>query len=844
MTAINPTYLRPLDAASDYLARGWSVLPVGQDKRPLGKWSEYQQRPPTEAEVDQWRARWPEAGIGVLAGAISGLLIVDIDAKDPATFAVAKLRVSECLPDSLVCPIVKTRSGGEHWYFKLPECGMSNRAHIDGLPLDCRGTGGYVVAPPTPGYSWVVSPYDCELPDAPAALLALLSKPRPPIHIPEHHNHGPGFSHVVERARRYVARMEAAVSGQGGHPVTYEVACKLVHGFGLDDYDAWDVLLEYNQRCDPPWNEKELRHKLEDARKETRHSHPFGYLRDSEKNTFNEPRGDYEVGGGPPGAPRTSAKPTIRIGVDQERVVREAIVALGRQKRYYSRGTSLYRILQPASPEGEPRPLARLELVPAAALEIALSAAAKWEKVKGWTRKKKDEDDNEDSEPAEWVPATPPDWCVKGVHAAGQWTGIDPLVGVVSTPCLRRDGSVLNEPGYDRATGLYYRPVGAIHPIKDKPTLGDALAARDELMAVAKDFPFAEDMYRSAWLSLVLTPFARHALRDSAPLGYIDANTRGSGKSLLAAITGIIATGRQIPMSAFAEDEEEREKRITALVMEGSPMVIFDNIEGIIGGPSLNIILTSASWIGRILGSSKSTGELPLRTTFLATGNNADFAKDTPRRTIHVRLLSPLERPELRIGFDHPNLIEWCHDNRPRLAAAALTILRAYQCAGAPRQDMPSMGGYVDWSKFIRAAIVWMGMIDPAATQETLILTSDRSTAELADLIHGVRMAQLGTTEWHTAQQLLFLATVPSGSDLKDALLEHAPDRQGGLPGARLMGVLLRRHVDRVHGSLVIRRYMSGSNARWRVMDADSSDPRNGHKVTQFKINLDSEEST
>ena len=346
-----------------------------------------------------------------------------------------------------------------------------------------------------------------------------------------------------------------------------------------------------------------------------------------------------------------------------------------------------------------------------------------------------------------------------------------------------------------------------------------SLAARDELLEVVKDFPFAGPEYQAAWMSLVLTPFARHALRDSAPLGYIDANTRGSGKSLLATVTGIIAMGRQPPMSSFPDEEEEREKRITALVMEGTALVVFDNVEGLIGGQSLNIVLTSGSWTGRILGTSRSTGELPLRTTFLATGNNCDFAKDTPRRTIHVRLLSPLERPELRTDFAQPHLIEYCLRERPRLASACLTILRAYQVAGAPVASLCALGGFTDWTRYVRAAVVWVGMQDPSKTQDALISTSDRSTAELSDLLNGIKAAQLGTTDWNSPQELLTLADTPTGIELHDALTEHAPDKRGGLPSARVMGVLLRRHVDRVHGGCVLRR-VSGSHTRWRVVDA------------------------
>lgn len=69
---------------------------------------------------------------------------------------------------------------------------------------------------------------------------------------------------TIERARGYLAKMPAAVSGEGGHNQTFGVACKLVQ-FGLTPSEAWQLLVQYNQRCEPPWNEHELHHKLEDA---------------------------------------------------------------------------------------------------------------------------------------------------------------------------------------------------------------------------------------------------------------------------------------------------------------------------------------------------------------------------------------------------------------------------------------------------------------------------------------------------------------------------------------------------------------------------------------------------
>lgn len=70
---------------------------------------------------------------------------------------------------------------------------------------------------------------------------------------------------VMDRARAYVARMDAAVSGGGGHDATFRVACVLVEGFSLSFADAMEVMREYNNRCAPPWGDHELEHKVRSA---------------------------------------------------------------------------------------------------------------------------------------------------------------------------------------------------------------------------------------------------------------------------------------------------------------------------------------------------------------------------------------------------------------------------------------------------------------------------------------------------------------------------------------------------------------------------------------------------
>jgi RecA-family ATPase len=70
---------------------------------------------------------------------------------------------------------------------------------------------------------------------------------------------------VIERARRYLAKMPPAIAGQHGHDQTFAVACTLVQGFGLSVAEAAPLFAEYNARCSPPWSEHDLAHKLADA---------------------------------------------------------------------------------------------------------------------------------------------------------------------------------------------------------------------------------------------------------------------------------------------------------------------------------------------------------------------------------------------------------------------------------------------------------------------------------------------------------------------------------------------------------------------------------------------------
>lgn len=72
------------------------------------------------------------------------------------------------------------------------------------------------------------------------------------------------ISSFAPSVSEWIFAQSPAISGQGGHRRTFGVACGLARR-GLDFSEALDWLRAYNQRCQPPWNERDLRHKLEDA---------------------------------------------------------------------------------------------------------------------------------------------------------------------------------------------------------------------------------------------------------------------------------------------------------------------------------------------------------------------------------------------------------------------------------------------------------------------------------------------------------------------------------------------------------------------------------------------------
>lgn len=427
-----------------------------------------------------------------------------------------------------------------------------------------------------------------------------------------------------------------------------------------------------------------------------------------------------------------------------------------------------------------------------------------------------------DGRSEQWKPVNcPSEVATTLLSRVGQWpeTLIPSLVGILETPTLRPNGSVLSADGYDPETGLL-ADLGGVDfpPIPEAPTQLDAGRALELLTEILRGFPFVEETDRSTAASALLTGLVRRSVQ-TAPLFTFTAPKPRSGKSLLADLAGLLATGRRPAMVTFTGDAAEEKKRLMALLSGGDPVICFDNISAPIGGDALCTILTQPTWTDRILGRNDagSAATVPTCATFLATGNNLVVEADLAARTLPCRIDPAVEHPEER-EFD-VNLYEEVPRRRPELVAAGLTILKAYHAAGRPPQGRPAWGGFDDWCRWVRDPLVWLGMADPV---------EGRKHVEANDPVHQKLVGLL--TTWHEAVRSMPHATAeivrasgfqnPASEALRGAILEIAGTPHGDV-NLRTFGRFLAGHVDRIEGGLVLRRdgRRHGGAPAWRVLN-------------------------
>jgi len=230
-------------AALKYQELGMSVIPVGQDKKPLIKWEQYQYCRASKEQINAWWRRFPAANVAVVTGTISGIVVIDIDKKHNRSSKEFDFPATAC---------ARSANDGEHIFLKYPGEAVKSGSAILGAGVDVRADAGYIIVDPSElsnggKYEWIV-PLEDGVADMPQWLLHKLA--------------GPSSTQKWEKGINGVAegeRNETAASMAG----------KLLSSYSTKLWEpvGWESLKAWNHKCPKPLPEKELRTVWESIKK-------------------------------------------------------------------------------------------------------------------------------------------------------------------------------------------------------------------------------------------------------------------------------------------------------------------------------------------------------------------------------------------------------------------------------------------------------------------------------------------------------------------------------------------------------------------------------------------------
>ncbi|MDH3662684.1 MAG: hypothetical protein OEU92_22085, partial [Alphaproteobacteria bacterium] len=414
--------------------------------------------------------------------------------------------------------------------------------------------------------------------------------------------------------------------------------------------------------------------------------------------------------------------------------------------------------------------------------------------------------------------ADPPVALAKALLAStDRWKEIPALNSISEGPIITPGGRLICTSGLDQETSILFDISDIEVSVPDHPTKEDARAALDELLELLSEFAFADGASRSVALCELLTPFVRPLL-PAAPMFINEAPKAGSGKSQLARVSGLLATGRAPAVMNQPENAESEAKRLFSMLMEGASVAVIDNIERPLRSDLLCSILTEPTIRDRVLGASK-TATVPTASTWIATGNNLRVVGDLTRRVLSCMIDAGVERPEER-AFKR-NLDQYTLDHRAQLVSAALTVVKAYLVAGE-RVEVTPFNSFGVWSAMVREPLVWLGEADPCSTRTRIserdpIAQGLGNFLEVWDSLFGEEPMTAGAV----------LQVVNSGDseqpDIEEVFRSVTGD--GRMPNAHQLGRYLTRFEGRIErGRKIVKDGTRKRASVWKLVKTPDSE--------------------
>jgi putative DNA primase/helicase len=327
------------------------------------------------------------------------------------------------------------------------------------------------------------------------------------------------------------------------------------------------------------------------------------------------------------------------------------------------------------------------------------------------------------------------------------------IAGILTAPTLRPDGSLLDTPGYDEATGLYLVDTGwGKIELKDEPTKQDALASLERVHSLLSDIPFRGNLVegadgfwyneiydrskpnvsRSVAVSTLTTPVIM-PLIGKPPAHICIAPEYGSGKTYTDDLAYNLLCGFNCPVTNASVSNEELTKVLDSHAIKGAPFICLDNATQSINNVRLSQILSQDLVEARMLGLSK-TLVLAYDPFVAINGNNVPSDKDMVRRSVTTYLDAQIERPELRyFKIDNRKNIR---ENRGAFISDVLTMVRAYIVAGMPNK-VRRLASFEGWSDYVASMLVWLGEANPILSIEDS-KANDADRHEVEDLMNAI----------------------------------------------------------------------------------------------------------
>ncbi|MGW3651864.1 bifunctional DNA primase/polymerase [Streptomyces sp. NPDC000878] len=364
-----------------------------------------------------------------------------------------------------------------------------------------------------------------------------------------------------------------------------------------------------------------------------------------------------------------------------------------------------------------------------------------------------------------------------------------PLRGIVTSPVVRPDGSLVQAPGYDRGTGLYMHPRVPLRRLQPQVSKEAVERAKDIVLdQMLADFPFVANSDRAQYLGALLSPIVRHYVPGPTPLVVITGTSQASGKTLLKDVFGRLYGLAETP---WAENDAELRKAITAKMWDcGDPVIAMDNLPNghIIKSPILSSLVTSATWSDRLLGSTSSV-TMPNDRLWVLTGNNLRTGGDNGRRTLWVRLDPDCPNPDQRDNFTVGDLRAWLADNASTVVAALVTMVRGWLADGAKTINT-RMGDYSSWASVIAGILGYLQVPGWLADRGEASTALDDEAQEWAAFL----------TDWHQK-----IGTDPVTTKALLGLKDTVPQlHNGDLPSGKQLGHWLKARQGRYFEDLKV----------------------------------------